>query len=289
VGVKKHLMRSNDQVTIEYDDAGVVKTIFTLPPTSSPDQPSVFAFALPKAGSVLLDSIVSALSARVGLTYVSIMGEYFKLGLAAKNWPSSTSKIFRDKGYCYGGFRFFPQQFDIPVLRTSKALLLVRDPRDMIVSHYFSTRSSHPDPGRALKTSMTGMPARERAQTLTLDEYVIDFAHIYTQHMSHYIELLEQRPDAFRVFRYEDVVFNKRDWVADICKTFEWSVSGSAIRSIADENDIVPGKEREAKHIRQVRPGDHRRKLRPETIDKLNALYARQLSYFGYCDAVVDA
>ena len=47
------------QRTVEYDDAGDLKTIYTLPPTSS-DFPSVLAFSLPKAGSVLLDSIMQS-------------------------------------------------------------------------------------------------------------------------------------------------------------------------------------------------------------------------------------
>lgn len=276
-------MTSRDAITIEYDDDGVVKTIFTLPPTRAPEKPSVFAFSLPKAGSVLLDSIMSGLAAQVGLTYVSILGEFFKLGLPARNWPGSTANIFFDKGYCYGGFRSFPRQFDIPVLPRCKAILLVRDPRDMIVSHYFSTRSSHPEPGRALKTSMRTMPARESARNLTIDDYVLQFAHIYVELMSRYIDILEARPDAFRVFRYEDVIFNKRDWIGDICATFDWPLPQTAIDTIARENDIIPWIERKTKHVRQARPGDHKRKLRAGTIDKLNELYARQLSYFGYC------
>jgi len=43
-----------ENITIEYDDAGVVKTIFTLPRTKAPDMPSVYVFSLPKAGSVRL-------------------------------------------------------------------------------------------------------------------------------------------------------------------------------------------------------------------------------------------
>ena len=96
-----------------------MKTIFTLPPTGSRrTNHSVYAFSLPKAGSVLLDSIMRALSAPVGLTYVSIMGEFFHLGLAEQNVPGETSKIFLDHGYCFGGFRSFPQRFEIPNLAT---------------------------------------------------------------------------------------------------------------------------------------------------------------------------
>jgi sulfotransferase family protein len=269
-------------ITIEYNDGGSVRTIFTLPPTRAPEKPSVYAFSLPKAGSVLLDSILSELASEEGLCFVSLMGEFFEIGLADKNVPAETSKVFLDHGYCFGGFRSFPQRFEVPNLQSCRAILLVRDPRDMIVSHYYSTRSSHPDPGRTLSTSLKSMPLRDQAQKLAIDEYALQRTRFYGRLLSSYIDVLAANPNTFRVYRYEDVIFNKQDWIADICTHFNWSVSRSMIRKIADRNDIRPRVEKESKHVRQVSPGDHRRKLRAETIDQLNVLLDRELRYFGY-------
>jgi sulfotransferase family protein len=268
-------------VTVEYDDAGVVKTIFTLPPTRS-SMPSVYAFSLPKAGSVLLDSIMRALSERVGVTYVSLMGEFFKLGLAVQDIPSATSKVFLDNGYCFGGFRAFPKTFDIPNLSKRKSILLIRDPRDMLVSHYYSMRSSHPDPGKALTTSMQGLSRRDSALRLSVDEYALDYASFYARELGRYIDVLERNPGNFTVFRYEDVIFNKKQWIGDICETFGWDVSSWAMGRIARKNDIVPRAEDEGKHVRQVSPGDAMRKLQPETIEKLNAVFEKHFRFFGY-------
>jgi len=276
----------SEPVTIEYNDAGVLKTIFALPPTKNPDVPSVYAFSLPKAGSVLFDSIMRSLSERVGLTYVSLMGEFFRLGLPEKNIPSSASRIFKDNGYCFGGFRAFPRRFVIPNLETTKSVLLVRDPRDMLVSHYYSMRSSHPDRGKVLTTSVQGLPRRDHALNLSVDDYALDMARVYARQLSHYMEVLKEYPSNFTVFRYEDVIFEKRKWVADICASCGWDISSRAIRRIADKNDIVPIVENEAKHIRQVVPGDGMRKLQPETIEKLNELFETQLAYFGYSPEV---
>lgn len=266
----------------------MTKTIFTLPPTRSPETASVYAFSLPKAGSVMLDSILGALSSIEGLTYVSIMGEFFQLGLAEKNVPAQTSNIFLDHGYCYGGFRSFPQHFEIPNLRRCKAILLVRDPRDMIVSHYFSTRSSHPDPGRALSTSMQGIPLREQAQQLTVDEYAIERTKFYGRLLRGYMSVLDESPETFRIYRYEDVIFKKREWIADMCGYFEWPVPEATVRRVADKNDLRPRAEKESKHVRQVSPGDYIRKLRPETIAQLNQLLEKELNYFGYDQAALD-
>jgi len=276
----------DENITIEYDDAGVVKTIFTLPRTKSPDTPSVYVFSLPKAGSVLLDNIMRGLSEQVGVTYVSLMGEFFKLGLAEQDVPSATSKVFADKGYCFGGFRAFPKTFEIPNLATRKSIFLLRDPRDMLVSHYFSMRSSHPDPGKILTTSRQSLPRRDKALVMSVDEYALDLASYYVRQLSRYIDVFEAHRENFTVFRYEDVIFEKRTWVADICKAFDWGVPARAVNKIADKNDVVPRSENEARHIRQVTPGDGMRKLQPETTEKLNELFETQLAYFGYSPEV---
>jgi Sulfotransferase domain len=274
--------RAAGQITIEYDDAGVVKTIFTLPPTKSPGLSSVYVFSLPKAGSVLLDSIMRALSERVRLTYVSLMGEFFNLGLAEQEIPSSASRVFVDNGYCFGGFRSYPKTFAIPNLTSQKSILLVRDPRDMLVSHYFSMRSSHANPGKALTTSRKSLPRRDHARIMSVDEYALDLANYYVRQLNRYSDVLEANRDKFTVFRYEDVIFNKRAWVADICNAFEWDVPKRVRNRVADRNDVVPRTENEARHIRQVTPGDGMRKLQRETIEKLNELFDKHLAYFGY-------
>ena len=273
---------TEDQITIEYDDAGVTKTIFTLPPTKAPHTPSVYVFSLPKAGSVLLDNIMRGLSEQVGVTYVSLMGELFKLGLAEQDVPSATSKVFADNGYCFCGFRAYPKTFEIPNLSTRRAILLIRDPRDMLVSHYFSMRSSHPDPGKALTTSRKSLPRRDKALVMSVDEYVLDLASYYVRQFSRYKNVLDKQRENFTLFRYEDVIFNKRVWVADICDALDWELPERVMNKIADKNDVVPRSENEAKHIRQVTPGDGMRKLQPATIDKLSALFGKQLKYFGY-------
>jgi len=272
----------NDQITIEYDDAGVVKTIFTLPPTKGPDTPSVYVFSLPKAGSVLLDNIMRSLSDRVDIAYVSLMGAFFELGLVEQDIPSSASRVFVENGYCFGGFRAYPKTFEIPNLSTKKSILLIRDPRDMLVSHYFSMRSSHAHPGKVLTTSMKTLPRRDQARVMSVDEYALDLASYYVRQLDRYKDILEKHGENFTVFRYEDVIFNKRGWVADICNAFGWELPERAVNKIADMNDVVPRAENEARHIRQVTPGDGMRKLQPETIHKLNDLFDKQLVYFGY-------
>jgi hypothetical protein len=268
-------------ITIHFDDAGVRKEIFSLPPTGTPDMPSVLAFALPKAGSVLLDGLLRRLCGRFDMTYVSVMQTFFQAGLPEKSVPPETSRVFLEKGYCYGGFRSFPTGFGIPILGSVRTILLVRDPRDMLVSHYFSMRDSHPEPGKALECVKIEMGPREWAQTMEIDEYVMKLAPTYRRYLAEYRDLLCEKHDV-RVYRYEDVIYEKVKWVSDMVAYFGWPNNARQIENIAGQRDRIPDAEDTKSHVRQVHPGNFKVKLKPRTGIELYEFTQSEMEYFGY-------
>lgn len=267
--------------SIVFDDGGQERVLFTLPPTKRPDLPSALVFAMPKSGSVLLDGIMRQLSDHVGVTYVSIMQEYFTIGLPDASMPAETARIFLPQGYCYGGFRYFPRRFEIPILSQTRPVLLVRDPRDMVVSHYYSMRDSHPEPGKVLKTVKANMSMRDLARALDIDEYVKRAAQTFRTFLTHYRSILCANHDV-RIYRYEDVIYEKADWVADIAAHFDWKVPRQKTDWIAAQHDLIPTEEVETQHIRQVHPGNYRKKLKPETIAWLDDFFKDEMAFFGY-------
>lgn len=267
--------------SIVFDDGGQERVLFRLPATERPDLPSALVFAMPKSGSVLLDGIMRQLSAHVGVTYVSIMQEYFTIGLPDANMPAETANIFLPHGYCYGGFRYFPRRFDIPILSQTHPVLLVRDPRDMVVSHYYSMRDSHPEPGKVLKSVNASMSMRDLARALDIDEYVKHAAQTFRTFLSNYRTILCADHNV-RVYRYEDVIYAKADWVADLAAHFDWKVPRKITDQIAAQHDVIPTEEVETQHIRQVHPGNYRKKLQPETIAWLNDFFKDDMAFFGY-------
>jgi hypothetical protein len=117
-----------------------------LPPPAS-DAPSVLAFGMIKGGSTLLFDLLTVLAPAAGLTWFSLNDQMFRLGVKEADIPEEASRLFLPQGYCYGGFRDWPPH-DIPILRSARAVWLIRDPHDMIVSPYHSTVASHriPEP-----------------------------------------------------------------------------------------------------------------------------------------------
>lgn len=252
---------------------------FDLPPPGSPDAPSVLVFGLYKAGSTLLHAVAERLAPRAGLAFCNVAGELFRRGVQLHEAPRATARLFHPAGYCYAGFREMPRGFDIPILDRARSVLLVRDPRDILVSHYFSVTRSHVLPaGGSARHALEA--ARAEAARRTVDEHVAAMAPWISELFRFYRAALAQ--PGCRVYRYEDVVFDKPAWLASMCRHFGWAIPQDDIAAVAAEHDLRPAAEDPHRHVRRVRPGDFREKLRPETIAALNESLAHLLDRFGY-------
>lgn len=245
-------------------------------------RPSVLSFSLPKAGSVMLENIMVDLTRKAGLGYFSLETALFEKGVAVDDTPNSASKLFFPKGYCYGGFRRLPSSFDIPILDSAKKILLVRDPRDMLVSLYFSITRSHRPPGTDAGQEALERFERDRAKVSAtpIDVFMKHRAERFSKLYLSYDRILDD-PN-LRIYRYEDVLYEKRAWVEDLCSWFGWDVDQGARETIADKHDLIPGSENEGQHVRKAHPGDHREKLDAKTIAFLNEVLAPILERHAY-------
>ncbi len=258
------------------------KTLIASLTPSKSEQPSVLSLALPKGGSVLLEKIMTGLCPHAGLGYFSLEHKLFERGLPVNDTPPEASRLFFPTGYCYGGFRRLPTSFEIPILESARKVLLVRDPRDMLVSLYFSITKSHRPPGTDAGKDALERFERDRAKVsqtpigVFMKHRAERFATLYYS----YDRILDD--PRLRVYRYEDVLYEKRRWVADICEWLGWDIPEKVREKVADKNDLIPGKENEGQHVRKAHPGDHREKLDDKTIDFLNELLAPILDRHGY-------
>jgi len=252
--------------------------LYSLPISDNPERDSVLLFSLPKAGTILLNTLAKELVHNVGLRNVNVAAELFKFGIWSEDdFPPSVSDVFLSKGYCYGGITSFPNEYKISIFGKVKSILLVRDPRDMLVSSYYSVRYSHPEPGTANGNKMK-MPGREAVQKVEIDEYVINMMRWYQSKMMKYKQVMQT--NTLRLFRYEDVIYDKEKWVKDICEHFDWDIPINIQRQIVAKNDIIPSHEDKMKHVRQVHPGNYKKKLKVETIRKLEETFAEEMAFF---------
>jgi hypothetical protein len=242
-----------------------------------------FAFSIHKAGSTLMNSMIGAVCKAEGIPALSIPDRLFREGVSASEWDHDPALLdLVEPGRIYYGFRHLPRVLLDPKvkLREKRSVLLVRDPRDALVSEYFSYGGKHvshrmPDKGKEAFLKRINATAE-----LDIDAYVLRRSTIHLNKLKAYRNNLDFANVLLR--RYEDVYFDKRQFLADIFAHFGQTVSAPVLDQVAQKYDIRPASEEVGKHIRKGEPGDHREKLQPETIAKLNGIFADISRSFGY-------
>jgi hypothetical protein len=236
--------------------------------------PSVFIVGLLKSGSTLLNRIMRPICADSGLTYRSPANEMVERGLKLKE----ATIDFEPFEHAYGGFRDLP--WPLPDFAADRTILLVRDPRDALTSLYFSVAYSHVPPGTAESPKLLQAfeARRHRARAMAIDDFVLAEADAQARLIKRTLANIPRH----RLYRYEEVIFDKRGWAADMVEYLGLSPPEQLVSTIVARNDVLPSEDAPLEHIRHVTPGDHRDKLRPETIEALDARFARVMKKLGY-------
>lgn len=256
-------------------------------PDTTSDLASAYLFGIKKGGSTMLAGMMRDLAPYTELSVFEYPKLAFDKGMPESSATEDLNGVLSRPGHVFGVFRWLPES-DILKLhemirrndrREAHCLLLVRDPRDALVSLYYSDARSHPIP-KAGPLKQVYSDNRERLAHVGIDDYVLEQAPVFLRHFCRTMQLFAL-PD-LRVLRYEDIVYDKPRLVRALAETMQASPDARTISRIATHHDRIPTLEHENHHIRQVHPGNHAMKLRPETVAALDVLFAPVLATFGY-------
>jgi hypothetical protein len=244
-----------------------------------------FVLGVRKCGSTLLNKVCSLLARANSKPFVDVAGTFFRNDVNAGGWMNDPAvrKILRP-GNVYGGFRNMPICLkDTAAFVNAGKLLMVRDPRDALVSEYFSNAFSHLIPNTddgAVGASANLLAQREKALGSTIDGYVRGRAKLMRRTFLEYADIWSD-PDILRL-RYEEIIFDKPKLVGDIVSHFRWTCSDDMLSNIVEQVDIRVEVENPKSFVRRVTPGDHREKLSQQTIEFLNSELTDVLTHYGY-------
>lgn len=241
-----------------------------------------FAFGLYKAGSSLLLNAIERATTASSAKAVNVLrifhdsGVFLQTASPSESLSQALETWLGQDSILFFGWRGFPVNYRLPLRPSTRTFLLIRDPRDMIVSHYFSIKYSHTTAGLGADDILR---ERQRLQTVDLDSWALTQTRRINRDFLRY-EALEGT--ALKICRYEDVVFDKIKLIDDLCSQFGLDVPKANRGRIALAIDRRPEREDIYAHIRQVVPGDHRRKLKPSTMEQLNHDLADILCKYDY-------
>lgn len=205
--------------------------------------------------------------------------EYYSSNHAAPNDQLITPEIDHDFCLCpirsYGDEPGpFPDHFRI------KRVFHVRDPRDTLVSQYFSYGWRHTEDG----FNRGRQRQRESIQSMSIDEYVLNQKSVIRPLRKRYADLIHRQPYELRnIVRYEQMVLDFPGWLEKIIRPFEFRMPGLIKTRFAFRyrNEFQPDDNPDS-HKRSVLPGDYLRRLRPETIGQLNEIFEPELRALKY-------
>lgn len=250
------------------------------------DKDCAFILGVRKSGSTLLNKIILDLCYHNRVPTFSIADRAFEQNLLVKDWQncSELKQVVRD-GIFYIGFRNFPTFIaEDELFQQRKKIFLVRDPRDAIVSEYFSVAYSHSVP-KASESNEGGarediLRRRDESKFQDVDEYVLKNAAHMNRTIMDYANHLDDNDPNLKLYRYEDVITQKRPWIKEMAQFLELDLPESLLEKLLERHDVIPNKETSNKFIRKALPGDHKDKLQPETIEQINLIFSDTLNRF---------
>jgi hypothetical protein len=252
----------------------------------------VVVFTLHKSASMFLHHQCEHLCALSGLAYHSpnVAGS----GLNARALLTDKALWSTRRG-CFGPVRFF---VDIPNMEDFRILLHLRDPRDVLVSMFYSYCFIH----AGEVTANTGY--RKEAAEKGIDAFVLakaagdsaqyrgdygtgghveDLIGNLARRYRDYIERLVGNPNVLLV-KYEEMVTDYRAWLGKFLTPFPIEDKDRVIGDLAARApQLFPKRDGDVmNHVRHVAPGDHRTKLQPATIAQLDEIFADTLERLDY-------
>lgn len=247
--------------------------------------PACFLLSVYKCGSTMVNNMAKALAKRNERPFVEVDPAFFRAQVPANSWRRDPAlRELLHPGNVYGGFRHMPSAFmESPLFVDGPKVLMIRDPRDALVSLYFSNARTHPIPpplpGAREVTEQMKLARREALAT-DIDTYVVDRAAAMLSAQTAYAPIANW--PTLTVVKYEDYVFNKDELLDLLADRFGLQAHDQLKERILEWADVRPVVEDQSLFIRKVTPGDHVEKLRPETIAKLNEILRPAMDLFGY-------
>jgi hypothetical protein len=253
---------------------------------TSSQQPSVLHFSLNKAATQYVKTLLNYIASHNTLTPVGMNEWAFGstqpyLDHLSKAEMQAYKHVFKPKGYLYSVFGGFVEGIDN--LEDYRIILMVRDPRDILVSGFYSMAYSHPLPGENSGKREGFLAKRKKALEIGIDAYVLQEAPRLQANLLRYYEKLLLPFPQTHLLRYEDMI-------SDFPSFLDMLTAASGCTLTAADRDILIAKHRAEqpitedikKHTRKGVSGDYREKLKPETIADLHRILHAVAGYFGY-------
>jgi hypothetical protein len=252
----------------------------------------IVVFTLHKSASMFIHHQCELLSALSGIAYHS--PNLPLSGLDARRLRTD-KQLWNSRHGCFAPVRFF---VDIPQVENYRIILHLRDPRDVLVSMFYSYCFIHAgeiaaNTGYRQEVAARGIDAFVLAKASEgsagyrgdygtgghVEDLIGNLPHRYREYRERFLG----KPNVTLV-KYEEMVTDYRGWLRKFIAPFPIDDKDRVIEDLAGQSAAFFPKrtQDEMNHVRHVTPGDHKLKLKPSTIAQLDEIFAETLDALGY-------
>lgn len=238
------------------------------------DTLSVLLFTTHKCASMYFGRLLNAIDQQTSFQHLDF-DSYFagQLVPVVEGFDDQRflNRAFQSRGFVYGPMR---SNRSIPNKNKYKILLVLRDPRDVMVSLYYSMRYSHSLISRQM------IDIRLEAMQHSVDSYALFRAREFRQKYDDYRELLDSPFNTLFV-KYEDLIADPRSNVQSIVAFMGADLDENLKEKLI--TDLMPTNDENVEsHRRSGKSGQFREKLQPETVEELGKEFKDTLKCFGF-------
>lgn len=242
------------------------------------DEPSLILLSSNRAATQFVEDVLAKIYTSNGGKHIALNRYlYFfdRNGYSSYLDAAVMASYMKPRGFFYGQQGPFDEH---EVFKGYKKVVMVRDPRDLLVSHYFSFTHAHVPRNKEFVDKI------KKAKEMGIEKYVL-----LEEHVSYFRNCLEQAvtlrgQDDVLFYKYEDMMddFNK---FHEACQYF---VNGEVNEDLSRELSSMYKKPAEGqktdntRHRRSGTWGQFKHALEPSTIDKLNAEFGALLDALDY-------
>lgn len=240
---------------------------------SNSNRQSIIFFSVHKSASTFIKNTIFKLIGSESLIPLRFSG-YLPKNKHSEiyNNPEIMKRIMIEKGFFYGVLR---EYFDYSNFDKFKIVLVLRDPRDVLTSQYFSVLYNHPLSRKEVVEN------RKKYAGISIDDFVMEYAIPLQKKYQDYCNHLIDRPNVL-FLKYEDMITEFAPWLSKLSSYLELSNNENLLNKIVEETSFTVKKEDPKSFIRNIKAGDHKNKLKPETITALTKLFKDQLIKLNY-------
>lgn len=236
---------------------------------------SAIFFTVHKSASTFFNWYLNDLAKQTGHIYIDVNGYFVtqgQIGVQKQNETEFKQKIFKKTGFIYGPLRNF---IAVPDIENYPVVLVLRDPRDVLTSQYFSIKNTHP------LLTLELIKRRKTAQTATIDEHVLSQSDRFVKTYTEYLNYIYGKSNVLFI-KYEELIVDFRSALNKINAHCGFELNQQQLDGLDKSDSFKPKTEDQLSHKRKISSGDHKEKLKPETIRVLNEKFKDILIRLNY-------